>query len=117
MIRSMEGFSFASALNLNMGYYCIKLDADSQTLCTIVFPWIIGKYKYKRLPMGKKIAPDVFHNLMSELVQDMEYAKTKTYLDDLSILTNSRFKYHILKLQMMLARISIKQFWYESEYF
>jgi hypothetical protein len=28
MIRSMEGFTFASALDLNMGYYHIKLDAD-----------------------------------------------------------------------------------------
>jgi hypothetical protein len=54
MIRSMEGFTFASALDLNMGYYHIKLDADanSQKLCTIVFPWNMRKYKYKRLPMG-----------------------------------------------------------------
>jgi hypothetical protein len=51
---------FASALDLNMGYYSIKLDADAQNVCTIVFPWHMGKYKYKRLPMGIKIAPDVF---------------------------------------------------------
>jgi hypothetical protein len=38
MIRSMEGFTFASALDLNMGYYHIKLDADSQKQRTIVFP-------------------------------------------------------------------------------
>jgi hypothetical protein len=56
MIRSMEGFTFASALDLNMGYHHIKLDADAQKLCTIVFPWHIGKYKYKRLPMVIKIA-------------------------------------------------------------
>jgi hypothetical protein len=55
MFHSMEGFSFALALDLNMGYYHIKLDADNdaQKLCTIVFPW--GKYKFKRLPMGIKI--------------------------------------------------------------
>jgi hypothetical protein len=29
MIRSMEGFTFASALDLNMGYEHIKLDADA----------------------------------------------------------------------------------------
>jgi hypothetical protein len=102
MIHSMEGFTFASALDLNMGYYHIKLDADAQKLCTIVFPW--GKYKYKRLPMGIKIAPDVFQNVMSKLVQDMEYVKT--YLDDLLILTNSSFKDHLLKLEMVLARLS-----------
>jgi hypothetical protein len=28
MIRSMEGFTFASAPDLNMGYYQIKLDAN-----------------------------------------------------------------------------------------
>jgi hypothetical protein len=45
MIRSMEGFTFASALDFNMGtiYDHIKLDADAQKLCTIVLPW--GKYK------------------------------------------------------------------------
>jgi hypothetical protein len=56
MIRSMEGFTFASALDLNMGYYHIKLDADAEKLCTIVLPWCMGKYKYKLLPMGIKIA-------------------------------------------------------------
>jgi hypothetical protein len=52
----MRGFTFASALDLNMGYNHIKLDhdADAQKLCTIVFPWHIGKYKYKRLPLVSK---------------------------------------------------------------
>jgi hypothetical protein len=78
------------------------LMADAQNLCTVVFPW--GKYKYKRLPMGIKIAPDVFQYVMSKLVQDMEYVKT--YLDDLLILTNNSFKDHLLKLEMVLARLS-----------
>jgi hypothetical protein len=58
MIRSMEGFTFASSLELNMGYYHIKLDhdADAQKLCTIVSPCQMGKYKYKSLPMAIKIA-------------------------------------------------------------
>jgi hypothetical protein len=56
MIRSIDVFTFASALYLNMGYYHIKLDADDQKIRTIVFPWQMGTYKYKRLPMGIKIA-------------------------------------------------------------
>jgi ABC-type phosphate transport system substrate-binding protein len=50
MIRSMEGFSFDSALDSNMGYNHIKLDADAQKLSTIVphgentntnaYPWV-----------------------------------------------------------------------------
>jgi hypothetical protein len=54
--------------------------------------------------MAIKIAPDVFQNIMSKLVQDMEYIKS--YLDDLLILTNIRFKDHLLKLEMVLARLS-----------
>jgi hypothetical protein len=56
----MEGFTFASALDLNMGCYHIKLDTDAQKICTIPFSW--GTYKYKRLPMGIKISTDVFPN-------------------------------------------------------
>jgi hypothetical protein len=56
MIRSMEWFTFASALDLNMGYYYIKIGADAKNLFSIVFSW--GKYdnKYKRLPMCIKIS-------------------------------------------------------------
>jgi hypothetical protein len=40
------------------------------------------------------LVPDIFQNVMSKLVQDMEYVKI--YLDDLLILTNSSFKDHLL---------------------
>jgi hypothetical protein len=83
-------------------YY--HIDADAQKLCTIIFPWHMGKYKYKLLPMGIKIDPDDFQNFTSKLVQDMEYVKT--YLDDLLIITNRSFKDHLLKLEMVLARLS-----------
>jgi hypothetical protein len=37
-----------------------------------------GKMKIQMLPMGIKIAPDVFQNVMLKPVQDMEYVKTTT---------------------------------------
>jgi hypothetical protein len=95
----MEGFIFTKVMDFNMANSCyhIKLDADAQKLCTIVFPW--GKYKCKCLPMGIKIAtfPDVYQNVMFKLglTQDMEYVKT--YLDDLLILSNKNFNDHLLK--------------------
>jgi hypothetical protein len=46
----------------------------------------MGKYKYKRLSMGIKIASNVFQNLMSKLVQDMEFVEKIFCLDDLLIL-------------------------------
>jgi hypothetical protein len=107
MIRSMEGSTFASALDLNMGYYHIKLDADAQKLYTIVFPWNTGKCKYKRLPMGIKIAPDVFKMSCQSLSKICNMLRLTCYLDDLLVLTNSSFKDHLLKLEMVLARLSI----------
>jgi hypothetical protein len=108
MIRSMKGFTFfASALDLNMGYYHIKLDADAQKLCTIVFPKNMGKYKYKRLPMGIKIAWFLmfFKTSCQSLSKIWNMLRPEFYLDDLLILTNSSFKDHLLKLEMVLARL------------
>jgi hypothetical protein len=53
MNRSMEGFTFTSALDLNMGYYHIKLD-DVQKLWTVELPK--EKYKYTCLLMVIKIS-------------------------------------------------------------
>jgi hypothetical protein len=66
----------------------------------------MGKIQIQTLTHGYQdcLVPDVFQNVMSKLVQDME--NDKTYLDDLLILTNSSFKDHLLKLEMVLARLS-----------
>jgi hypothetical protein len=65
-----------------------------------------GKIHIKTLTYGYEdcLVPVVFQNVMSKLVQNMEYVKT--YLDDLLILTNNSLKDHLLKLQMFLARLS-----------
>ena len=45
VLQETEGFSFATALDLNMGYYTVRLDPDASKICTIIFPR--GKYSYK----------------------------------------------------------------------
>ena len=37
VLQEIEGFSFATALDLNMGYYTIRLDPDASKICTIIF--------------------------------------------------------------------------------
>jgi hypothetical protein len=68
----------------------------------------MGEIQIQTLTHGYQdcLVPDVIQNVMSKLVQDMEYVKT--YLDDLLILTNrnNSFKDHLLKLEMVLARLS-----------
>ncbi len=50
VLQELEGFTFATALDLNMGYCTIRLDPDASRICTIIFPW--GKYSYKRLQLN-----------------------------------------------------------------
>jgi hypothetical protein len=38
VLQELEGFTFATALDLNMGYYTIRLDPDASKICTIIFP-------------------------------------------------------------------------------
>jgi hypothetical protein len=38
VLQDIEGFSYAAALDLNMGYYTIRLDPDASKICTIIFP-------------------------------------------------------------------------------
>jgi len=69
IMQELEGFQFATALDLNMGYYTIRLDPGSQDICTIITPW--GKYKYLRMPMGINCAPDIFQEKMSGLMEGL----------------------------------------------
>jgi hypothetical protein len=39
VLHELEGFTYAKALDLNMGYYTIRLDPDASRYCTIIFSW------------------------------------------------------------------------------
>ena len=49
MLFKLEGFQYATPIDLNMGYYLIRLRENSGNLCTIILPQ--GKHRYKHLPM------------------------------------------------------------------
>jgi hypothetical protein len=56
ILEELEGFTYATGLDLNMGYYTIRLDPTASKICTIIFPW--GKYSYKRLcPLALEAQP------------------------------------------------------------
>ena len=101
LMLKLEGFQYATALDLNMGYYHIHLTPNASRLCTIVLPW--GKYEYTRLPMGVKCSPDIFQERMADLFQGMEYVRA--YLDDLLLLTKGDWSDHVNKLDQVLQRL------------
>ncbi len=71
ILQELEGFTYATALDLNMGYSTIRLDPKASEMCTIIFPW--GKYSYKRLPMGFGGSADIFQAQMMDLMASIEF--------------------------------------------
>jgi hypothetical protein len=100
-LQEMKGFSYATALDLNMGYYTIRLDPKASEMCTIVFPW--GKYSYKRLPMGFGGSAYIFQPQMMDLMASLEYVWA--YIDDLLIITRGTLDDHIAKIETVLTRL------------
>jgi len=100
-LQQLEGFTYASQLDLNMGYYTIRLDDPSAKICTIILPW--GKYSYQRLPMGVAGSPDIFQEKMSALMSTLEYVFA--YIDDLLIISRDSFENHLEKLEVVLTRL------------
>jgi len=101
VLQELEGFTYATALDLNMGYYTIRLDPDASKICTIILPW--GKYSYQRLPMGVACSPDIFQARMSELMASLEFVRT--YLDDLLCISKGSLEDHLNKLKKVLIRL------------
>jgi len=94
----LEGFTYATSLDMNMGYYHIRLTPYARTLCTIVLPW--GKYEYCHLPMGICNSPNIFQEKISELMSGLEFVCA--YLDDLLIITKSDWTNHINSVRIVL---------------
>jgi hypothetical protein len=101
VFQEIEGFTFATALDLNMGYYTIRLDPDASKICTIKFPW--GKYSYKQLPMGIAGYPDIFQRKMLDLMESLNYVRA--YLDDLLCISKFSLEDHLEKQEEVLRRL------------
>ena len=101
LLLNLEGFQYATSLDLNMGYYHIELNPTSKRYCTIVLPF--GKFEYQRLPMGLCNSPDIFQEKVSELMMGLDFIRA--YLDDVLTITSSTFADHLEKLELVLQRI------------
>ena len=94
ILHNLDGFTYATTLDLNMGYYTIRLDPDSSKICTLIFPW--GKYSYLQLSISVAGSPDVFQAKMSELMAAL--ACVRAYLDGLLCITKASLEYHLDKI-------------------
>ncbi len=101
ILQKLEGFTYATSLDLNMGYYTARLDPMASEMCTIIFPW--GKYSYKRLPMGFGGSADIFQAQIMDLMASLEFVWA--YMDDLLIITRWTLDKHFQKMERVLTRL------------
>jgi hypothetical protein len=95
---TVDGLTFISILDLNMGFWMILLNKESQQLTTVILPW--GKYSYKQLAMGLSISPDIYQEKMSAIFSDME--NVICFIDDIALITNGSFENHLNQLDEIL---------------
>jgi Reverse transcriptase (RNA-dependent DNA polymerase). len=101
-LQELEGFQFASALDLNMGYYTICLMPGAKDLTTIVTKF--GKLRYNVLPMGMCCcSSDIFQAKVDQLLGDIE--GVKTYIDDILVIGKGSFNDHLKQLDTCFKRI------------
>ena len=99
--QQLEGFQYTVALDLNKGYYTIRLSPASQYMTKIVTEF--GKFRYNRLPMGMCASGDIFQAKVDKL---LGYIKgVKTYIDGILILGKDIFENHIEQLIMIFGRL------------
>jgi hypothetical protein len=82
-LQELGGSTYAMALDLNMGYYTIRLNPRAIEMFTIIFPW--GEYSYLRPPMEFAGSADIFQAEMMDLMEALEYARA--YIDNLLVIT------------------------------
>ena len=72
-----------SLLDCRSAFHQIALDLESQPYFTFAAP--SGRYMWQRMPMGAKIAPEVFQKALSDLLTDIPH--TFVFYDDILIAT------------------------------
>ena len=102
LLQKLEGFtSWATALNLSMGYYNIVWDKEPSYLCTMILPW--GKYCYCCLPMGLIGGPDIFQAIINDLMGNLQ--NVRAYSDDILVTTAGSFEDHLKHIELVLQRL------------
>jgi hypothetical protein len=101
ILQELEGFTYATALDLNMGYYTIRLDPMVSKMFTIIF--LMGKYSYDRLPMGFGGSANIFQTQIIDLMASLKFVRG--HMDNLLIITRGILDKHLQKLETVLTRL------------
>ena len=111
MLLKLKGFQYAKSLDLNMGYYHIRLSKNVSNLCKIILPW--GKNCYKRLPMRFANLLDISQYKTNDLFHGFEFICA--YINGILILKKGDWTDHVQKLESTLIKLKVKGLKYNIE--
>ena len=83
LLHSTKKFKFKTTLDLQSGYYQVKVAVEDQLKTAFITPF--GTYKFLRMPFGLRNAPATFQRLMDHFKIGLTDMFLLTYLDDLII--------------------------------
>ena len=104
MLLKFQGFQYATSLDLNMGYYNIRISYSANKLCTITIPW--GKYYFRCLPMVIYNSLDIFHQKMNDLFH--RFGLIRSYIDNLVVLTKVYWENNVHKSELNINKLNLK---------
>ena len=91
IMQQLERFQYMTSLDLNVGYYTIRLSPAIQDMMTIVNEF--WKFRYNCLSMGMRASGDILPAKLYELIGDINIVKT--YTDDILVLSKYCFRNYI----------------------
>ena len=93
----LPGVKFMGKLDAASGFYQIPLDKDYRDYITFLTP--IGRFKFKRLPMGINTAPEIYQRKMCELLEGIE--NVLIYMDDVIIYGRTEEEHNVTLLKVL----------------
>lgn len=82
----IKGSKFFALLDCTKGFWQIKLSERTQKILTFATPW--GRYSFKRLPFGVSSAPEIFQEILTNLLSKIKNVRVS--IDDIFIHAKSR---------------------------
>ena len=102
VLAKRTGYKYFTKIDVSMQYYTFELDEESKDLCTIATPY--GLYKYNRLPMGLKCAPDIAQECMEQIFRDLQ-KYVEVYIDDIGCFSNGDWETHLKILDKICSKL------------
>ena len=89
-----------SKLDASTAFWQVALDAESSKLTTFNTPY--GRRRYNRIPYGLCSAPEVFHKIMEQIMENID--GVRVYLDD-TLIWGTTVEEHDRRLAEVMKRV------------